>query len=391
MKTKVLFLPDWYPSETDKLYGIFVQEHVKAAQLYDDVAVLHGVNSSSLEKSPFFWKSLEEGVPTFRFRIPKAKIPKTGLFLYILTVIKAFRLLQKEWGTPQVIHAQEPQSALIALILKKIYGIPFVVSEHSSHFSKRTLPPFPVRLARLAYPRASRILGANNKFPADFQFYSIDCDFRWLPNAMDPTIFYASERERDFLVLHCSLFDKKKRVSDLIKAFSIIQKDFPKLRLELIGDGLKRREAEELANELLISGSFVFHGIQPKEFIAEAMRKARVFVLPSDSENLPCVLIEAMGCGAPVVATRVGDIDHIVGERQGILVEPGDVSMLAKSIGKVLTQPQLYNYKEIALYALTNFSRQSIGRILHEEHLRAVIDGNRIDDLFGQIDSQCRI
>jgi glycosyltransferase involved in cell wall biosynthesis len=192
---------------------------------------------------------------------------------------------------------------------------------------------------------------------------------------MDSTLFYSTEQKRDLIVLHCSLFDAKKRVPDLIEAFARCQPELPEARLELIGDGPGRAAAEQLAHRVLIPGSFAFHGLQPKQCIAAAMRKASVLVLCSVEENLPCVLIEAMGCGTPVVATHAGDIDHIVGEAQGILVEPGDISGLAAAIKQVLTREKTFDYQEIAAYAAQHFSQEHIGRILHEEHVRAVAAG----------------
>jgi glycosyltransferase involved in cell wall biosynthesis len=391
MNTRVLFLPDWYPSAGNPISGIFVQEHVKAAQLYDDVAVMYGEGISRSEGASLISGIMEANIPTFRFRIPKLKIPKMGLPLYFWAVIKAYLFIKKNWGTIEVIHAQEPKPAFAALILRKLFGIPYVVSEHSTSFPKRTLSPLEVKFAQLAYSRASCVLGASAKFPIDFQYYSIECFFRWLPNCVDSTLFFPTGQKREFLVLHCSLFDEKKRVSDLIEAFAAVQKKFPEARLELIGDGPERGRVQELAQKMLIPGSFLFRGFQPKPVVARAMRRASLFVLPSEAENLPCVLIEAMSCGTPVVATNVGDIDHIVGEKQGILVNPGDILCLAAAIEKVLTGEKNFNHRDIAEYAANNFSREVIGRILHEEHIRAVTHAYRPNKSFQEINSRCRI
>jgi len=58
--------------------------------------------------------------------------------------------------------------------------------------------------------------------------------------------------------------------------------------------------------EYLHPGSYTFHGVLSKPGLAELMRRAAVFVLPSELEKQACVLLEAMACGTPVVATRVG-------------------------------------------------------------------------------------
>jgi glycosyltransferase involved in cell wall biosynthesis len=385
MKTKVLFLPDWYPLAANQISGIFVQEHARAAQLYDDVAVLHAVTLSRSEQTPFFWGSLEASIPTFRFRIPEPKIPRTGILLYILAVIKAFRLLKRKWGTPHVIHAHEPLSALMAYILHKLYGIPYVVSEHSTSFPLRTISQIEVQYARLAFRHASRVFGPNKNFSQDLKFYSIDCDFRWLPNCFDPKIFFPPQPNfRKPLVLHCSLFDKKKRVPDFIKAFALCQQEIPEAQIELFGDGEERKVAESLANDLLTPGSFIFHGLQPKWRIAESMRKAMVFVLPSTMETFGCVLVEAMACGTPVISTNVGGLPYIISSEQGILIEPGDINNLGKFIKSVLSGETTFDENGISKYATNNFSREVIGQILHKEYIRAAMHGYRPHKSFQQ-------
>lgn len=378
MKVKVLFLPAWYPSEEKKIEGTFVQEHVKAARLYDEVAVLYGQPTRSRS---FMRSSIEEGIPTFRFFFPNIRIPKTGWLSYTWTMLKAFNTLRKEWGTPEVIHAQEPIGAFGALMLNLIYGIPYVVSEHCSYFPLRTVGMGQILMARRAFSRARRVLGVNPNFVDDFRHYKINCDFRWLPNSFDPDIFYPPARQfRKPLIVHCSRFHEVKRVPDLIQAAAACQKEFPQLQLELIGEGEGRKKAEELAAKLLLPGSFRFHGLQPKSFLAQRLREACAFVLPSVYENQPCVVIEAMACGTPVVATRVGGIPYIVTEDTGILVEPGNITNLAAAIRSILSRTKKFNHEAITAYAFQHFSKPEVGLILHEEHLRAIKPRKNLND-----------
>ena len=151
-----------------------------------------------------------------------------------------------------------------------------------------------------------------------------------------------------------------------------MQDEFPQTRLELAGDGEERPLAERLARELLHPGSYFFHGVLSKPRLAELMRQAAVFVLPSQFESQPCVLLEAMACGTPVITTRVADIPALVGAGQGILVEPGDIPGLAMALRAVLGGKSVFDASGIALYAARNFSLKVVGRVLHEEHTRAL-------------------
>ena len=75
-----------------------------------------------------------------------------------------------------------------------------------------------------------------------------------------------------------------------------------------------------------------FLGERPKDEVAELMREANLFVLPSLAENLPVVLIEAMASGLPAVATRVGGVPEMLDAQDGELVDPGDPAALAGAI-----------------------------------------------------------
>jgi glycosyltransferase involved in cell wall biosynthesis len=373
MSIKVLFLPTWYPWPENQVHGIFVQEHAKAARLFDDVAVLCGKPVPISNWRVRIHPSVEEGLPIFRFAYPEPPVPYTFWLSYTWGVQRAFREVLRRWGRPDVIHAQEPYSAMAGLLLYYLYNIPYVVSEHCSAFGLRTLNRSWVTLARLAYPQARRVLGVNRNFPRDFAYYSFTCNFRWLPNSIDTKVFYPPTLpERQPLVLHCSMFRELKRVPDLVRAFAQIQKEFPHTRLELVGDGEKRQIVEQLARELLSPGSYTFHGVLSKPRLAELMRRAAVFVLPSQFETQSCVLLEAMACGTPVVATPVGDIPYFVGADQGILIEPGDIPALAAALKAILGGTRTFDHALLVASTAGTFSQAAVGRLLHEEHARAV-------------------
>jgi glycosyltransferase involved in cell wall biosynthesis len=80
-----------------------------------------------------------------------------------------------------------------------------------------------------------------------------------------------------------------------------------------------------------------FLGVLPAPKLAAAMTAADVFVLPSVFEALGVVLLEAMSCGTPVVASRVGGIPEVVAPECGRLVGSKDVEGLAEAIGEVVT------------------------------------------------------
>jgi len=70
----------------------------------------------------------------------------------------------------------------------------------------------------------------------------------------------------------------------------------------------------------------------PHEKLINYYQKADVFCLPSFSEGFPCVVVEAMACGKPVVASQVGGVTEIVDDQSGIMVPPGDARALCNAL-----------------------------------------------------------
>jgi glycosyltransferase involved in cell wall biosynthesis len=113
------------------------------------------------------------------------------------------------------------------------------------------------------------------------------------------------------------------------------------VRLVIVGEGPQRAELESLARELGIAESVDLIGYRENPF--KYLARAQLFVLSSLWEGLPGVLVEAMACGAPVVATdcRSGPSEIITNDAEGLLVPTADVEALAEAMLKVLSDATL--------------------------------------------------
>lgn len=126
----------------------------------------------------------------------------------------------------------------------------------------------------------------------------------------------------------------------LLAAFARLAARRPGARLRLVGDGPRRAGLEGLARELGIAGRVEFVGAVDDP--APILRGAAVMALASRKEAMPNAVLEAMACGAPVAATRVGGIVELVeASGAGLLVEPGDAAGLAEALERLLGDPEL--------------------------------------------------
>jgi teichuronic acid biosynthesis glycosyltransferase TuaC len=145
--------------------------------------------------------------------------------------------------------------------------------------------------------------------------------------------------ERDAsLLLYVGRFDLAKGLAELIRATAQIAVQAPKLQLALVGAGPARSDIQILAKELRILDRIRFVAPCPSSEVSKWMRAANVFALPSYREGCPNVILEALSCGLPVVASDVGGIPELVDEKCGILVHPQDPAGLANALSIALNR-----------------------------------------------------
>ncbi|MCX8043088.1 MAG: glycosyltransferase family 4 protein [Desulfobacterota bacterium] len=153
-----------------------------------------------------------------------------------------------------------------------------------------------------------------------------------IPNGVDCTLFTpAPEQRHPGCITFIGRLDKMKGVDVLLEAFSLLRQQGVRAILRIIGDGPEMSRLIAHAQALRISNDVFFYGLQ--DDIPGLLRETAIFVLPSFSEGLSNVVLEAMACGLPVVATRVGGIpDIIVDHDNGLLVEPNNPDQLKSAI-----------------------------------------------------------
>ena len=131
-----------------------------------------------------------------------------------------------------------------------------------------------------------------------------------------------------------------KRQGDLVRAFKIVQERHPRLHLVFVGDDREKSSLMELARTLGVLEKVHFLGSVQET--VPIIKHFTVGVHCSSSEGLSNAIIEYMGCGKPVVCTRVGGNPELVEDgHNGYLVEVGDVEGMADRMGRVLSDPSL--------------------------------------------------
>jgi glycosyltransferase involved in cell wall biosynthesis len=373
---EVLFLTSWYPTVDHPYAGVFVREHARAAGLHHDVRVIHLRGKDAALDSGWRLEREEDaamtlGIPTWRLRHAPGRVPLvSNLRRYLRSADAAVTLMVEEGFRPAIIHASIYEAGMSAVRIGRRLRVPVVVSEHSSDFPRRRLPPWQVMKARYAFEHAAHVLVATQAVRDGIEGYGIRAAFATLRNVADSVDFHPDTREREAgppRLLFVGSLIPVKGVTVLLR--SLAQLD-GMVRLELVGEGCDRTTLESLSAELGLADRVSFRGRLSKAQLAEEMRRADLFVLPSLWDNAPCVISEAMASGLPIVSTSTGGIPEMVGLDAGWLAPPGDPESLASALRR-------------GLDVLPNWDRPAQARRAEVYSLQSV--GDRLDELYREL------
>jgi N-acetyl-alpha-D-glucosaminyl L-malate synthase BshA len=167
----------------------------------------------------------------------------------------------------------------------------------------------------------------------------LDCE-RYAPRP-DPSIRerYCPSDRYDGLVLHISNFRPVKRLDAVLEVFRLVHAR-KRVKLLLVGDGPERARAAQIAAEIGVAEDVEILGEQID--VRQVLSIADVFLLPSAQESFGLAAAEAMACGTPVVASRVGGLPEVITHGEtGFLHAPEDLAGMAASAISLLDDPDL--------------------------------------------------
>jgi glycosyltransferase involved in cell wall biosynthesis len=165
----------------------------------------------------------------------------------------------------------------------------------------------------------------------------------WQPS-LDPAVLAQADARRDpFMVLCVARQYPRKRIVDLLDAFSLVVAREPRARLVIIGDGPEHARLVERRDALGLQGCVQLPGALAEDAEVRAWYgRASVFCLPSEQEGFGIVFLEAMASGLPVVSTTAAAIPEVVPDGEaGLLVPPRDPAALADALVRLLQDPAL--------------------------------------------------
>ena len=362
-KLKVLVLSHMYPRSTDPIAGIFVHQQVKALlKAGCQVKVISPVpyaprilwaNSRRRAYGQTPRSTLIDDIPVEfprYIRAPGSWFHSISCYtMYksverISSVIKAF--------APDILHAHTATpDGYAGLILKKKYRLPLVCSLLGSDINVYPdYRPFGRRVTYRLISEADQLVSVSQALKVAAEAIAQPKhDIQVIYMGVDLEKFVSNDEDRvhiraalgilpeELVLLFVGGLHEAKGILELIEAFVQLCTQFRNLHLVFVGDGPARGELKRRISEVRLESRVHLVGQKPHEEIPHWLSASDIFVLPSHWEGLPNVVVEAMACKRPVVATCVGGIPEAVEDGEGgILIDKSNVEALVKAIALLL-------------------------------------------------------
>lgn len=375
-KNIILALPSWYPSELDAFNGDFIQRHVQAIALHCRQYVIYVVK----DEKGLITKDIKTVVnerENYTEKIIYYHSRKTGIGLvdrylshqtYKRILKRSIARFMAQQGKPALVHVHVAMKAGIgALWAKHKYGIPYIITENWTGYYPQSVPNmhgqniFLRRALASVIREAERIVPVSNDLAKRMEENFGEIKYSVIPNVVNREIFFYSKKEIPrFRFIHPSYLSYQKNPEGMLEACKILKQRGYAFELVFIGS-TDQRLSEKARLMGLLDEQVFFKPLMPYTEVARQMQDSSALLMFSRFENLPCVILEALCCGLPVISSRVGGIAEVINESNGILVESENAGQLADAMQQLVDNPALYNGQAISSDAIARFNYDTIG------------------------------
>jgi glycosyltransferase involved in cell wall biosynthesis len=307
--------------------------------------------------------------------------------LYDAAIRRSVATMRKDFPF-ELVHAHSVYpDGVVAARLGQRYGVPVVITEQNLWRPWMDLYPSVRHRAIWAARQSAVQIAVSQAVRETIESYTGHLpQLTVIPDGVDGSVFSLPEddanRGRD-QILFVGAIRPVKGVDILLQAVRVLAGRGLNLNLILIGEAYYGRYRQEelrlrkLTAELDLQDRVRFAGKRLSVELARQMQQSAALILPSRAESLGMVLVEALACGTPVVATRCGGPEDIVNEQVGILVPPEDPEALANGIEHVLDHQADYDPVKLRAHALENFGLESVGARLADVYHKAMLQSRR--------------
>ncbi len=279
------------------------------------------------------------------FYIPKIAVYLHSAFLFC-SMLPQIPFL-KRYKPDVVLASWAFPDAVASATWCRILDLPLVVKVHGSDINVKANSPAQAKQIRWALSRAKSVICVSNALCNRLMDLGVESNrIKLLYNGVDLDVFGPGNRREANLSIGLEEHQKKilfvgnleitKGCKELLLSSVDLLRSDNNVHLYYIGRGRAEKELKHYAEKAGCSRNVHFRGEIKHAELTHWYNAVDLISLPSYNEGVPNVLLEAMACGLPVVATRVGGIPEVVSEGCGILVESKDTDALKVALHNAL-------------------------------------------------------
>lgn len=379
-KEYILVLPSWYPSKLDEFNGDFNERLVNAVSNYKNQIVVYvsTKKTNKLEEVEIFRIG---NIITYKAYFLYSKYDLVNVIKMLKLYLSIFKLIFKEHGLPLLVHNYVFfPSGLISIYLKHRYKLKILLTEHWSIFNyhsnlnhiykkscyKRMLFSFILKSFDIVISVSKSLDESISEWTKNTKNYI-------LPNVVNVDFFNRRNQltsDSPFTFIHVSDMGLHKNVIGILNVFKkIIDNGF---NVHLILVGKEKDEISVLIKKYSLVQYVKILGELPYQKVSEAMKLSKAFILFSKYENMPCVILEALCCGLPVISSNVGGISNAINQENGILVESENEIQLEDAIYYLMNNYNQFNADKISEKAIGLYNYNNIGKQINEIYLETL-------------------
>ncbi|WP_238882189.1 glycosyltransferase family 4 protein [Clostridium sp. YIM B02551] len=366
---KILTIPSWYPTEDNKVSGVFFKEQVEALKENGIEGIILYVHFISL-KQMFTTKlkvgfsfSIENGIKVYRYNTFNVFPRMYGLFFkyYSYLIRKYFKRVVEKEGSFDLVHIHSSIYGAIAYNLSNI-DTPYIITEHSSAFSMNEINDTVKRYLYGAFGNAKEVIAVGKGLLKDISVYRGEGNLRLIPNmlTLKEQRIESDKNKTRFRFFSLGTLYQNKGMDILVEAFNKNKEAFSNVELYIGGDGEERGRLEELIEKYDLKDRIIMLGGLSREEVAIHMANCDVFALASRFETFGIVFLEALTFGKPVIGTKTGGPDTIINDICGKIVDVDDIDGFGEAMLNMYNNINKYDSDEIKSYCKHNFSKDVI-------------------------------
>jgi glycosyltransferase involved in cell wall biosynthesis len=389
----VLLFSTVFPNAAQPHHGVFVRERLRGLPPEEfEVRVVaptpwfpfvSGLRPGLRPAVPR--EEVQDGVPVLhpRFLSFPAFFKCLDGVLLFLSTLPALLRLRREFRFEVIdAHFVYPEG-LAAVLAGRVLRVPVTVTLRGM---LPLLVPFRLRRPQLRFAlrRASRLVAVSESLKRDAVALGIHPErVRVIANGIDPGLFHPADRiearrrlglaEHGLLLLSVGTLAPRKGFHLVMEAMAELEERRPTLRFAVVGgdgaEGAMAARLRQLASRLHVEDRVIFAGPRERGELAAWYSAADLFVLATAHEGCPNVVLEALACGTPVVATPAGSIPELIDPAVGVIVER-TVGSIAAGIDAALVRGW---DRDIIRGRIAPRTWQAVGREVAEE-LHAAVD-----------------